>query len=91
MTGGELLIVLIIAVVVLVGGTQIPKIARSVGSAKSEFQKGLKEGDASLREEEDERERRRGRGFDGLDSPDRAPRNDRPGTGQSGNSPRRDS
>lgn len=68
------IIVAVIAAVVLLGGTQIPKIARSVGSAKSEFQKGLKDGDASLREEE-ERDRRRGRGFDDVDP--RGPRPDR--------------
>ena len=42
--GMDGVIVLIVVVVVLFGGTQIPKIARSLGSAQSEFKKGLEEG-----------------------------------------------
>ncbi|MGI9033199.1 MAG: Sec-independent protein translocase subunit TatA/TatB [Acidimicrobiales bacterium] len=38
--GPDLLIVLLIAIV-LFGGSQLPKLARSLGSAKSEFEKGL--------------------------------------------------
>ena len=37
-------IVLIVVVAVLFGSTQIPKLARSLGSAQSEFKKGLAEG-----------------------------------------------
>ncbi len=38
-------ILIIIAVIALLfGGTQIPKLARSVGRAQSEFKKGLDEG-----------------------------------------------
>jgi sec-independent protein translocase protein TatA len=33
----------IVVVAVLFGGTQIPKLARSLGSARSEFKKGLAE------------------------------------------------
>ncbi len=36
-------VVLIVVVAVLFGGTQIPKLARSLGSARSEFKKGLEE------------------------------------------------
>lgn len=39
-------IVLIVVVAVLFGGSQIPKLARSLGSAHSEFKKGLAEGAA---------------------------------------------
>lgn len=39
---GELLIVLIV-VLVLFGGAKLPKLARSLGQAQSEFKKGLKE------------------------------------------------
>ena len=42
--GPDLIIVIIVAVVVLFGGTQIRKIARSLGSAPSELKKGLAEG-----------------------------------------------
>jgi len=37
-------IVIVVAVVVLFGGSQIPKLARSLGSAQKEFKDGLREG-----------------------------------------------
>lgn len=43
MQGYEWLIVVVV-VLVLFGSTQIPKLARSLGSAQKEFKKGLKEG-----------------------------------------------
>lgn len=45
--GPDLLIVLIVVVVVLFGGAAIPKLARNLGSAKSEFEKGVREGSKS--------------------------------------------
>ncbi|HEY3941961.1 MAG TPA: twin-arginine translocase TatA/TatE family subunit [Acidimicrobiales bacterium] len=42
--GPDLLVVLLIAVVVLFGGAAIPKLARNLGSAKKEFEKGIREG-----------------------------------------------
>ena len=36
----ELIIVLLVALVIF-GGSQLPKLARSLGQAKNEFQKGL--------------------------------------------------
>ena len=44
--GPDLLIVLAL-VALLFGGARLPKLARSLGSAKSEFEKGLREGSAS--------------------------------------------
>jgi sec-independent protein translocase protein TatA len=41
--GVDAVVVLVVVVAVLVGGTQIPKLARSLGSARSEFQKGIDE------------------------------------------------
>ena len=38
----DTLIVVLIIVVVMFGGAAIPKLARNLGSAKSEFEKGLK-------------------------------------------------
>jgi sec-independent protein translocase protein TatA len=38
------IIVLVVVVLVLFGSTQIPKLARSLGSAQKEFKKGLDEG-----------------------------------------------
>jgi len=42
--GPEWIIVLIV-VVVLFGGSQLPKLARGLGSAQREFKKGLEESD----------------------------------------------
>ncbi len=42
--GPDLLIVVIVIAVVIFGGAAIPKLARSLGSAKTEFEKGIKEG-----------------------------------------------
>jgi sec-independent protein translocase protein TatA len=44
--GVDGIIVLVVIAVVLFGGTQIPKLARSLGSAHSEFKKGLADGAA---------------------------------------------
>lgn len=41
--GPELLIVLAV-VLVLFGGTKLPKLARSLGQAQTEFKKGLRDG-----------------------------------------------
>ena len=41
--GGDGLIVLVITLVVLVGGSQLPKIARNVGTAGKEFRKAQQE------------------------------------------------
>ena len=42
--GPDLVIVLVVIAAVLIGGKRIPQLARSLGSAKSEFEKGIKEG-----------------------------------------------
>jgi sec-independent protein translocase protein TatA len=39
--GVDGIIVVVVVVAVLFGGSQIPKLARSLGSARSEFKKGL--------------------------------------------------
>lgn len=44
--GMDGVIVLVVVVVVLFGSSQIPKMARSLGSAQSQFKKGLAEGSA---------------------------------------------
>ena len=43
LAGPDIIIVIVILGVVLFGGKAIPSIARNLGSAKSEFEKGLKE------------------------------------------------
>jgi TatA/E family protein of Tat protein translocase len=42
--GVDGIIVLIVVVVLLFGGAAIPKLARNLGSAKNEFEKGLQDG-----------------------------------------------
>jgi TatA/E family protein of Tat protein translocase len=43
-----LIVVAVLALVLLFGGAQLPKLARGLGSASHEFKKGLSEGDAAL-------------------------------------------
>jgi sec-independent protein translocase protein TatA len=45
--GVDGVIVVIVVVVLLFGGAAIPKLARNLGSAKNEFEKGLEEGKKS--------------------------------------------
>ena len=45
--GPDLIIVVVVVAIVLFGGSRIPKLARSLGSAQSEFKKGLSEGGKS--------------------------------------------
>jgi TatA/E family protein of Tat protein translocase len=42
--GPDLIVVVVIVAVLIFGGAAIPKLARNLGSAKTEFEKGLKEG-----------------------------------------------
>jgi sec-independent protein translocase protein TatA len=49
--GEQGVIVLIIVALVVFAGPQIPKLARSLGSAKNEFEKGLAEGKAASAKE----------------------------------------
>lgn len=42
--GAPELIIILLVVLVIFGGTQIPKLARSLGQAQKEFKKGLDEG-----------------------------------------------
>jgi sec-independent protein translocase protein TatA len=39
-------IIVIVVILVLFGGSQLPKLARGLGSAQKEFKKGLEEGAA---------------------------------------------
>ena len=48
--GPDLLIILAL-VALLFGGARLPQLARSLGSAKAEFEKGLREGSADEDEE----------------------------------------
>jgi len=41
LASGDTLIVIVVAAALLFGGSAIPKLARNLGSAKNEFEKGL--------------------------------------------------
>jgi sec-independent protein translocase protein TatA len=47
----ELLIVLLV-ILVLFGGAKLPKLARSMGQAQSEFKRGIKEADTTKDDDE---------------------------------------
>jgi len=47
MVGIETIGIVVLIGIVIFGGSKIPELARSLGRAKGEFQKGLSEGDAS--------------------------------------------
>ena len=53
MPGPEWIIVLVV-VLVLFGGSQLPKLARSLGQAQNEFKKGISEG-AKADEKDDDK------------------------------------
>ena len=47
-------IVIVLAIIALLfGGAKLPKLARSIGSAKGEFEKGLREGEGAAAKSED--------------------------------------
>lgn len=44
MVGGPQLLIIALIILVLFGGAKLPQLARSIGQAQREFQKGLKDG-----------------------------------------------
>jgi len=50
---GELLVIIAV-IVLLFGASAIPKLARAIGKAKSEFEKGVKEGQEKIEESEEQ-------------------------------------
>ncbi len=51
--GPDTIIVIVVAVVVLLfGGSRLPKLARGLGSASHEFKKGLEEGETAAKSED---------------------------------------
>jgi sec-independent protein translocase protein TatA len=46
-----LIVLAVLAVFLIFGGTQLPKLARGLGSASREFRKGIEEGDAPEKQE----------------------------------------
>ena len=53
LSSNELLVVLLVALV-LFGGSQLPKLARNLGRAQKELQKGLAEGQADASSGDDD-------------------------------------
>ncbi len=60
---GPGLMIVLVLITLLSGGNQLPELARSLGSANSEFEKGLRESD----------ERARRRHLNGLSTRSRSP------------------
>jgi sec-independent protein translocase protein TatA len=44
MVGGQQLLIILAIILVLFGGAKLPQLARSLGQAQKEFQKGVKQG-----------------------------------------------
>jgi sec-independent protein translocase protein TatA len=53
MVGGQQLLVILVIVLILFGGSKLPALARSLGAAQSEFKRGLREGADDEDEDED--------------------------------------
>jgi sec-independent protein translocase protein TatA len=47
MPGGPELIIILVVVLVLFGGSQLPKLAKNLGKAQKEFKDGMGEGSAA--------------------------------------------
>ena len=45
MPNGPELLIIVVIIALLFGGAKLPKLARSLGAAKGEFEKGMKEGE----------------------------------------------
>lgn len=49
MPGGPELIIILVVVLVLFGGSQLPKLAKNLGKAQKEFKDGIGEGEAAAK------------------------------------------
>ncbi len=56
MIGSTEIMVVVGIAVLLFGATAIPKLARSIGKARSEFEKGIKEGDKTKEKDEEKKD-----------------------------------
>ena len=54
---GPDLIVVLVVILVLFGGSQLPKLARSLGSASHEFRKGMEEGQQESEAKDEEKKK----------------------------------
>jgi sec-independent protein translocase protein TatA len=43
-----IVVIVVVAIVLLFGGSQLPKLARGLGSASHEFRKGMEEGEPTI-------------------------------------------
>jgi sec-independent protein translocase protein TatA len=46
--------IIVLVIVLLFGASKIPKLARSMGQAKAEFQKGIEEGEQGLEDDDED-------------------------------------
>jgi len=54
--GVDGIVIVVVVLAVLFGSSQIPKLARSLGSAQNEFKKGLDEGKAGTTDKTDDKD-----------------------------------
>ena len=54
--GVDGIVIVVVVLAVLFGSSQIPKLARSLGSAQNEFKKGLDEGKAGTIDKTDDKD-----------------------------------
>jgi sec-independent protein translocase protein TatA len=50
--GAPELLILLLVILLVFGGTKLPKLARSMGQAQTEFKRGIKEGHTSSDEDD---------------------------------------
>ncbi len=60
MIGSTEIIVIVGIAVLLFGATAIPKLARSIGKARSEFEKGIKEGEKIAEKDDEKKDEKEG-------------------------------
>lgn len=55
MPGTSEIIVICVVIVLLFGASSIPKLARNIGKAKGEFEKGIREGNEDAKKDEEKK------------------------------------
>ncbi|MHC4883960.1 MAG: twin-arginine translocase TatA/TatE family subunit [Planctomycetota bacterium] len=53
MFGAQELVIILVIVLILFGGSKIPKLARSLGKARKDFEQGYKEGQEGVGSEDE--------------------------------------
>jgi sec-independent protein translocase protein TatA len=62
-----IIVIVVLAAVLLFGGAKLPKFARSLGSAKGEFEKGLKDGAVSDDDDDEPKKKSKPKAIEAAD------------------------